>query len=115
MLIVKEVAVQFHKFKSVASTHSIPSDELIAQLASKLEVDIEEIGPKQYEIEEVTKMTKKIIANETHINNALSFLKEKQEDMCEFLIKYNSIKSDGGEIIEKEEVNNDFLNTNENF
>ena len=101
----KEIGVQFNKFRKIASTHSIPSDEILSQLEKKLTKDADALGPEKYVLDDITNITKRIIENEQDINNAVNYLKEKQDDLAAYLVKFNSFKS-GREVFKN---SNDFF------
>lgn len=106
-MLVKEIGVQFNKFRKVASTQSIPTDEILSQLDKKLEKDTNYIGPQKFLLSDLTEMTRRIIYNEQHINNAVNYLKEKQDDLASYLVKFNAIKT--GKETFNHNSNNDFL------
>jgi hypothetical protein len=90
LLYVRESAVKFIKTHKMANSHFIPSDQALSHLGRKLEKDVDVIGPIKYEVEDITQMMKKIIENEEEINNSITFLKNKQNELCEYLVNYNN-------------------------
>lgn len=111
-LIVREIAVQFSRFRRVASTQSIPSDEILSQLEKKLEKDADLLGPNKYIVEDISIYTKEIIESEQQINNAITYLKERQNDIANYLINFNRHKSENHDVFNMFNNNNaDFLNT----
>jgi hypothetical protein len=93
-MLVKETAVNFSRFKKIALTQSIPSDEILSRLEKKLERDTDAIGPEKFVLNDITDQTKRIIENEQNINNAVNYLKSRQDELANFLIKVNNIKGE---------------------
>jgi hypothetical protein len=93
-MLVKETAVNFSRFKKLALTQSIPSDEVLSRLQKKLERDTDAIGPEKFVLNDITEQTKRIIENEQNINNAVNYLKKRQDELAEFLIKFNNVKGE---------------------
>jgi len=101
VLIVKENAIKFNNSQKVASSHSVPVDEMLNRLHQKLENDTDIVGPLIYVLEDMNLLSNKIIENENHIKNGLDYLKNMQDDMISYLVKFNTIKSTV-EMIEQE-------------
>jgi hypothetical protein len=93
VLIIKEISNEFNKYRRVANSHVVPADEILVQLDAKIDSDTDVIGPEIYALEDMNELTNNIIENEYQIKNAIEFLKEKQEDLISYLIKFNTIKS----------------------
>ena len=93
VLKIKEISNEFNKYRRVALSHVVPADEILVQLDSKIDKDTDAIGPEIYALEDMKELTNNIIENELQIKNAIEFLKEKQEDLIRYLIKFNTIKS----------------------
>jgi hypothetical protein len=110
LMIVKELGVQFNKFRKISSTNSIPTDEILSQLERKLEKDTNVCGPMKFLINDITETTKRITENEQHINNSVNYLKEKQDELAAYLVKFNSINT-GQESFNQQGISNNFLIT----
>lgn len=74
-------------------SHTIPTDEMLSQNNKKLELDLDLIGPQKYTLEDISELTKKVVEQENQINHAISFMSEKQNEICQFLIRFNTLKS----------------------
>ena len=105
LLIVKEYAIKFKKYKKIASSHSVPAYDRLTKLHRKLENDTDLVGPLIYVFEDMNTLSNKITENENQIKNALGYLKNKQDDLISYLIKFNTIKSTV-EMIEQENPDN---------
>jgi hypothetical protein len=66
---------------------------MLSQLEKKFEKDSTAIAPLKYVLEDIGKLTKKIIEKEDEIKNAMTYLKNKQDELGAYLIKFNTIKS----------------------
>jgi hypothetical protein len=91
-MLVKEIAVNFSRFKKLALTQSIPSDEVLSRLEKKLERDTDAIGPEKFVLNDITEQTKRIIANEQKINHAVNYLKKRQDELADYLVRFNNIR-----------------------
>jgi nitrate reductase assembly molybdenum cofactor insertion protein NarJ len=90
LFVVKDISVHFYRFALIASTHSIPSEELLAQLDGKLENDSDTLGPIKYLLADLNDTHKRVSLKEMQINYAMVFLKEKQDNLINYLINFNS-------------------------
>ena len=93
LLKIKEIAIQFQKFNKIASTQSIPSDELLSQLEKKLNLDSEILAPLVNDIKDINQITKNIMKTEKELYQAINYIKTQQDDVADFLVKYNNKKA----------------------
>ena len=93
-MIVKQIAVQFDQYKKIANVQAIPFDEILSQLLKKLGRDSEVIGPARFIFTDMSDITHRINSNETQIKNAFKILKIKQDELANFLVKFNNFKSE---------------------
>ena len=93
LLKIKEIAIQFQKFNKIASTQSIPSDELLSQLEKKLNLDSEILAPLVNDIKDINQITKNIMKTEKELYQAINYIKTQQDDVADFLVRYNNKKA----------------------
>lgn len=94
LAVTKEIGIQFNRFLKIAGTETMPSDEILAQLEKKLDKDLDFIAPRKYALDEISGLSKKVIDSEKEINNAITLLSEKQEELADYLVRYNNFKSE---------------------
>jgi len=91
LLVTRQIAVQFNRFFKYARNQAIPSDEILLQLQKKLLKDSNKFGPKKFMISDITETTKRILEKEKEINSSINYLKDKQYELAEYLVKFNLI------------------------
>jgi hypothetical protein len=93
VLRTRQYGVLFSKLNRKAESYLIPPDIILSSLDKKLEIDTIKIGAHKYEIdEEISKMTNTIIENDELINNSVNYLHKRQNELCEYLIKFNKYR-----------------------
>lgn len=90
VLIIRAIVVKFTKEYKISKTQFLPSDEILVQLQRKLETDVKFLKSHEKSMENIKKLTKTIAEDEKKILNALQNLKEKQDEISNFLVKYNN-------------------------
>jgi len=90
ILIIRAIVVKFTKEYKISKTQFLPSDEILVQLQRKLETDVKYIKNHEKSMNNIKKLTKVIAEDEKKILNALQNLKEKQDEISNFLVKYNN-------------------------
>lgn len=101
---VRELAVFSNKFNKLSQKIFTSSDQILTGHRKKLNNDSKIVGSCKYDIEEdISELTKEIIRNEDEIAKSMQFLKQKQEDLCDFLINYNKT------LVEREQSNTTYI------
>ena len=62
-------------------------------MRKKFEIDVEILGPFKYLLEEAVDLSRKINEGEAEIHQSLEILKKKQDEVGNFIIDVNRIKS----------------------
>ena len=94
LISVKATAVKFYRLNKISKTNTIHSDELLSELDKKFHKDSENIAPLVDDIRYIFKLTNTIRSSEKEINKCLINLKIEQDNIAEYLIKYNQFHYD---------------------
>ena len=77
----------------VNDCNSVSLDHLLSILRKKFEADLDILGPMKYLLDDVTVLSKKINEGETEIHHSLEILKNKEDEVGEFIFELNKIKT----------------------
>lgn len=89
---VKKELLNFNKLLKLNDANNISLEELLSSLSKKVELDLEFLGPFKYILSDVNDLSEKINQGEAEIHHSLEILKQKQDEIGNFIINANKMK-----------------------
>ena len=90
VLAIRAIVVKFSKEYKTSKTQYLPSDEILIQLQKKLQDDMIFLKSHEKSINNCKKLSKVIAEDEKKIVFAMKTLKEKQDEISDFLVEFNN-------------------------